>query len=116
MALPVARRASLRQAQAGGEPARGDGTGSPESLSDHWATWGAARDGARVVATRAQVGALVLIVGASAMLVAARPRLGLILCLELVAALYFATGLHKIWMLLRAESGDGDSGPIAPRR
>ena len=86
-----------------------------ERLGLHWATWGAARDGARIVATRAQVYVLALIGGIYAGLLVAQPRLALIICLELVAALYFATGLHKVWLLLRGESASTDSQPAADR-
>jgi glycosyltransferase XagB len=79
---------------------------------EHWATWGAARDGARVVATRAQVSAIVIVAVAYAALLLTQPRLGLIICLELVTALYFATGLHKIWLLLRGESTKARARPV----
>jgi cellulose synthase/poly-beta-1,6-N-acetylglucosamine synthase-like glycosyltransferase len=58
----------------------------------------------------------VLIVGLYVMLVVARPRLGLIICLELVTAVYFLTSLHKIWLLLRGESASAGSEPVADLR
>jgi glycosyltransferase XagB len=100
--------------QAHREPAHADHAGSAQEeassarqtdLGEHWATWGAARDGARVVATRAQVYALLLVLAAFLALLFSQPRLGLIILIELVTALYFLTGLHRIWLLVRGESG-----------
>src|SRR5258707_7424683 len=89
VAFPAGRLPSIRPA-----PAQGERAGAPRAgPGDQWTTWGAARDGARVVATRAQVYAVVLIVGLYMILVVVRPRLGLIICLELVTAAYFLTGL-----------------------
>jgi cellulose synthase/poly-beta-1,6-N-acetylglucosamine synthase-like glycosyltransferase len=84
-----------------------------ELLGEQAAAWGAGRDGARTVATRAQVYALFLVVGAYATLLAVRPRLGLIICLELVAGLYFMTGLHKVWLLVRGDSAGAGSKRVA---
>jgi cellulose synthase/poly-beta-1,6-N-acetylglucosamine synthase-like glycosyltransferase len=71
---------------------------------EHWATsWGAASDGARIVITRVQVSAFILLVAAGAILFGAIPRFGLILCLGVLTALYFTTGVHKIWLLIRGE-------------
>ena len=87
------------------ERAQSDGAEDETAgLPQQWATWGVARDGAVVVITRAQVCALVAVVVASIAIVVARPRLGLMIGLELVTAMYFATGLHKVWLLLRGES------------
>src|SRR5438477_2612788 len=113
MALAGVRLRSVRVA-----PTREEAADAPPSAArtehrEQWATWGAARDGARVVATRAQLYVLVLIVGAYVTLVVARPRLGLIVCLELVAALYFLTGFHKLRLRLRGESAGAGSAPVA---
>jgi glycosyltransferase XagB len=114
----VMKLAGVRLPSAGLTPTQQGDAGPPRSvpgaeLREHWATWGAARDGARVVATRAQLYALLLIVGAYVALLVARPRLGLIICLELVAALYFLTGFHKLRLLLRGESAATGSEPAA---
>jgi cellulose synthase/poly-beta-1,6-N-acetylglucosamine synthase-like glycosyltransferase len=86
---------------------------APWAVADeHWATWGAARDGARVVATRRQVWASVILAGAYLALLLTHPRLGLIICLELVTALYFVTGFHKISLLLRGESAKARARPV----
>jgi cellulose synthase/poly-beta-1,6-N-acetylglucosamine synthase-like glycosyltransferase len=87
----------------------------PESaaaeLGQYWETWGAARDGARTVVTRAQVCVLVALVALVAVLVVAQPRLSLIVCLEFITALYFVAGLHKVALLVRGESGAAESAP-----
>src|ERR1700751_5445852 len=101
------RLARFRRDSAVGEPTD-NGASSGES-----AVWGAGRDGARTVATRAQVYALLLLAGAYATLLVVRPQLGLIICLELVAGLYFATGLHKVWLLVRGDSVGAGSKRVA---
>jgi glycosyltransferase XagB len=115
MASPGRRMPSRGRGRApGGGPEVSRG-GVGERLGEHWATWGAARDGARIVATRAQVYALALVAGVYVGLVIAQPRLALIICLELFAALYFATGLHKVWLLVRGESASTDPEPAVHR-
>jgi cellulose synthase/poly-beta-1,6-N-acetylglucosamine synthase-like glycosyltransferase len=47
------------------------------------------------------------LVGALVML--ARPHLGLIACLVAITTLYFLTGLHKCWLLLRGDSAAAKS-------
>jgi len=83
--------------------------GAPDG--EHWATsWGAARDGARIVMTRVQASALVLLAALGAVLVGTIPRYALIVCLGILTALYFATGVHKIWLLIRGElAGTGSA-------
>jgi len=71
---------------------------------EHWATsWGAARDGARIVMTRMQAFSLVLLAALGAVFVGTAARSALIVCLGIVTGLYFATGMHKIWLLIRGE-------------
>jgi len=70
---------------------------------DPWATWGAARDGARVVATKPQKGILLLLTVAGLILLAWRPRDVLITFLVVVTAMYLVTGGYKIWLLVRGE-------------
>ena len=71
---------------------------------EHWATsWGAARDGARIVMTRVQASAFVVFGVLGAILVGTIPRDGLVVCLGILTVLYFATGVHKIWLLIRGE-------------
>jgi cellulose synthase/poly-beta-1,6-N-acetylglucosamine synthase-like glycosyltransferase len=72
-------------------------------LSEHWASWGAARDGARVVITRAQGSTLALLALVCAGLLVTHPHALLITALGFVTALYLTTGLHKIWLLVRGE-------------
>jgi cellulose synthase/poly-beta-1,6-N-acetylglucosamine synthase-like glycosyltransferase len=74
-----------------------------EAVGEHWATWGAAADGARTVLTRVQVGAIALLVVPSAVLLGTIPHAGLIACIAVVTSLYLVTGVHKIWLLLRGE-------------
>ena len=83
--------------------------GAPDG--EHWATsWGAARDGARIVVTRVQAFALVLLVALSAVFVGTAARYALIVCLGILTALYFATGVHKVWLLIRGEfAGTGSA-------
>jgi len=76
---------------------------------EHWDTWGAARNGARVVVTRLQAVALVLLVTLGAILIGINPRYGLILCISIITALYFMTGAHKIWLLIRGDAAPAHS-------
>jgi glycosyltransferase XagB len=78
---------------------------------EHWATsWGAARDGARIVVTRVQASAFVVLGVLGAILVGTIPRDGLVVCLGILSVLYFATGVHKIWLLIRGElAGTGSA-------
>jgi glycosyltransferase XagB len=103
--LPFRRRARAHAHEAGKLPG--------EELGGQWATWGAARDGARVVATRAQVYALVLIGVLYAVLLATQPRAALITFLELIATVYFVTGVHKIWLLVRGEAATTTATTVA---
>jgi cellulose synthase/poly-beta-1,6-N-acetylglucosamine synthase-like glycosyltransferase len=80
-------------------------------LAQHWATWGAARDGARTVVTRAQVYALVLLAALGVVTLLAQPRLSLIVCLAIITTLYFVTGFHKVTLLVRGESAADGSAP-----
>jgi cellulose synthase/poly-beta-1,6-N-acetylglucosamine synthase-like glycosyltransferase len=73
-----------------------------------WETWGAARDGARVVVTRVQTIALVALTGLGGALVGVTPRYGLIACLAIPAVLYFVTSVHKIVVLFRGEFAASD--------
>jgi cellulose synthase/poly-beta-1,6-N-acetylglucosamine synthase-like glycosyltransferase len=86
-------------------------------LSEHWASWGAARDGARVVLTRTQTYALALLIVLGPILLVARPRPTLIAFIGLVTALYLAIGAYKVWLLIRGERGvasaAADSQPAA---
>ncbi len=76
----------------------------PEILpGEHWETWGAARYGARMVLTRVQGVALVAVVGLGALLAGTAPRDALSACLDILTVVYFATGVHKIWLLVRGE-------------
>ena len=86
-----------------------------EPDGEHWATsWGAARDGARIVMTRWQACALVLLAALAAVFVGTAPRYGLIACLGIVTGLYFATGVHKILLLIRGERAG--AGSVADSR
>jgi glycosyltransferase XagB len=113
MAMAGLRLPSVRLTPPQGEEGTSAPRGAPREPSEHWATWGAARDGARVVATRAQVCALVLIAATYVTLLVAQPRLGLIILLELIAALYFFAGFHKLRLLLRGESAGTGAEPVA---
>ena len=77
----------------------------PLPLTEDWARWGAARDGARVVLTRPQVCALVLLTVLVPLLLWQRPHFTLIGFIGVATALYFALGVHRIWLLIRGESG-----------
>lgn len=83
---------------------------------EHWATWGAARDGARTVVTRMQVYTIALLGVLSAVLIGMVPRTGLIVCIGTLTVLYLVTGVHKIWLLIRGEcAGNGSApGPALP--
>ncbi|MEA2315469.1 MAG: glycosyltransferase XagB [Solirubrobacteraceae bacterium] len=112
VALPRARKRGVKHARAQADQA----DPSWALVDEHWANWGAARDGARVLLTRAQKYAIVLIVGVGVMLVVARPQLSLIVLLDFLAALYFVTGLHKVWLLLRGEAANSRREAAPPLR
>jgi glycosyltransferase XagB len=116
--LQESRRLNRGQQASPEHPGPAAGPGHAEGAAslpadEKWATWGAARDGARVVATRAQMYALASWAAACVALVAVLPRIGLISFLELLATLYFLSGLHKVWLLLRGESAGGGAQPLA---
>jgi cellulose synthase/poly-beta-1,6-N-acetylglucosamine synthase-like glycosyltransferase len=92
---PVAEQEPPVAEQEPSEAERGD--------LDPWATWGAARDGARVVATRPQQGILLLLTVAGLILLAWRTRDTLIAFLVVLTAIYLVTGVYKIWLLVRGE-------------
>lgn len=73
------------------------------SLGKHWETWGAARNGARIVVTRAQAFGLTALLVAGGFLIGTAPRYGLIACIAAVTIVYLVTGMHKIWLLIRGE-------------
>jgi cellulose synthase/poly-beta-1,6-N-acetylglucosamine synthase-like glycosyltransferase len=64
--------------------------------------------------TRTQRYALVLAVVLGAILLLARPRLGLIVSLDAITAAYFVTGLHKVWLLIRGEAAASRSPADSP--
>jgi cellulose synthase/poly-beta-1,6-N-acetylglucosamine synthase-like glycosyltransferase len=78
---------------------------SPQDRTEDWATWGAARDGARVVLTRPQVFALALLSLLVPILLLVRTHFTLIAVIALVTALYVALGVHRISLLIRGERG-----------
>jgi glycosyltransferase XagB len=84
---------------------------APHWPAEHWETWGAARHGARVVLTRFQAIALLLLLVLGATFVGVYPRNGLIFCISIITALYFVTSAHKIWLLGRGEAASAHSLP-----
>lgn len=86
-----------------------------EPPAEHWATsWGAARHGARVVITRRQAAGLVAAALLAVVVLGTIPRYGLIFCIAVLTLLYFATGIHKIWLLVRGEfAGAGRGADLA---
>lgn len=91
----------------------GDAQQSPATSAaswpgEHWKTWGAARNGARIVVTWAQALALAALIAAGGALVGTIPRDGLIACLAILTALYFVTSVHKIVVLMRGEFATND--------
>ena len=85
-----------------------------EPAAEHWATsWGAARDGARVVVTRRQAAGLVALALLAVIVLGTIPRYGLIFCIAILTLLYFATGMHKIWLLVRGEFAATSRTPIS---
>jgi glycosyltransferase XagB len=80
-------------------------------LTEDWTTWGAARDGARVVLTRSQVCAVVLLSLMVAILLLVAAHLTLIGIIAVVTALYVAIGIHRIWLLIRGEAGIAAGDP-----
>jgi cellulose synthase/poly-beta-1,6-N-acetylglucosamine synthase-like glycosyltransferase len=103
------RRSATAGVQAAARP-RGQGQTRPTGprssppAGEDWATWGAARDGARVVLTRVQAFALGLPIVLSAVLIGVNLRYWLMACLGIVTGLYFLAGVHKMWLLVRGEA------------
>lgn len=75
----------------------------PLSEAEHWANWGAASSGARIVITRHQRLVLLLVVGIVPLLLVIDLRPVLIGFLALITLLYFVTGVYKVALLLRGE-------------
>lgn len=71
--------------------------------AETWATWGAARDGARITLTRAQRYGLLIALGLLLVLLWVDLRAVLIASIALVTVIYFLTGGYKIWLLVRGE-------------
>jgi cellulose synthase/poly-beta-1,6-N-acetylglucosamine synthase-like glycosyltransferase len=76
-------------------------------ISDYWARWGAARDGARTVLTRAQKVVLAVAFLAAVLLIAAEPQPILVGIIGLITAVYLAMGAHKIALLIRGDQAAG---------
>jgi cellulose synthase/poly-beta-1,6-N-acetylglucosamine synthase-like glycosyltransferase len=76
--------------------------------AERWERWGAAQNGARTVVTRPQRYALLLLTATDLILLCLRPQSMLIACIALVTALYFVTGMYKIWLLVRGESANAN--------
>lgn len=91
-----------------GEAQLSPASSAASSPGERWETWGAARNGARIVVTRVQALALVALTGLGAALVGATPRYGLIACLAILTVLYFVTSVHKIVVLFRGEFAAND--------
>jgi glycosyltransferase XagB len=79
---------------------------------DHWATWGAARDGAHVVLTALQKFTLLLLTLVAIILLALHPKAMLIAFLAVVTALYMLTGAYKLWLLLRGERANSNGASV----
>jgi cellulose synthase/poly-beta-1,6-N-acetylglucosamine synthase-like glycosyltransferase len=79
-------------------------------ISDYWAHWGAARDGARVVVTRRQKIALVSGVVLPAVLLVAWPHATLVAAIALITGIYLVVATHKIWLLVRGERAKDELG------
>ncbi|HZC07422.1 MAG TPA: glycosyltransferase [Ktedonobacterales bacterium] len=71
--------------------------------AQYWATWGAARDGARTVLTRRQAALLIVIVASSIVLVAVSLHTLVVTLLALSTTVYFLTGIYKLALLVRGE-------------
>jgi glycosyltransferase XagB len=72
--------------------------------AERWAAWGAARAGARTSLTSAQVLALAVLGLAAAVLLYLDAHALLVALIALFTCAYLATGLHKVWLLVRGES------------
>jgi glycosyltransferase XagB len=83
-----------------------------EGDPDHWATWGAARDGARIVLTVLQKRTLFLVVLVGLTLFLLRPKDMLIALLTAITMLYVLTGIYKIWLLVRGDRANSLGGAI----
>lgn len=85
-------------------------------ISDYWAKWGAARDGARVVITRRQKIALRFGAIVPAFLLVIWPHAVLTAAIAAITGIYLVMAVHKIWLLVRGErasSGAGVTDPVA---
>jgi len=87
---------------------------APQHITQDWTTWGAARDGARVVLTRAQICALVLLVLLAPILLLLQAQWTLTGVVAFVTVLYVTLGAHRIWLLLRGERRLAEAAPTHP--
>ncbi len=82
------------------------------------ATWGAARNGARVVLTSSQKNLFVILLAVCAAVLVLVPLIthldGLVVLLALATLMYFVSGLHKVWMLTRVASVHGYAAHDTP--
>jgi hypothetical protein len=74
--------------------------------AERWATWGAARNGARIVLATHQKWGLLAGVSVVLVLLTLNVHAAVILFLALATMLYFATGVHKLWLLARGEQAN----------
>ena len=81
------------------------------SSAEHWATWGAARNGARTVVTRPQAYTIAFVGVLNVALLGALPHTGLIVCIGLLTCLYLVSGVHKIWLLVRGDLANNAAMP-----
>lgn len=77
--------------------------------ASYWERWGAAEDGARIVATRGQKYTLIFSVMASVILLYLRPQSVLTVWIAIITAAYLVTGVYKIWLLVRGERTNADA-------
>ena len=82
------------------------------------ASWGAARNGARVVLTSSQKNLLMILLALCVAVLVLVPLVihlnGLVFLLALVTVMYFLSGLHKAWMLTRVASVHGYAAHDTP--
>src|SRR5215469_359741 len=90
------------------DPQHSPASTAASSPGERWETWGAARNGARIVVTRVQALTLVALLVLGGGLIGTIPRYGLIVCLAILTALYFVTSVHKIVVLIRGEFATND--------
>jgi len=84
-----------------------------KSEAHRWAHWGAARHGARVMLTRGQAAAMLVLLLACVGILLWQPFDALVLVMTVITFAYLAAALYKVWLLVRVGGAHSHTPPEA---